>query len=74
MRDVEAVCRSCAGLAPGGGGGEDPHACDSKDCPVFYTRVKLRARCAADDADVGVAVRGIVEVLRRREERALLEW
>ena len=74
LRDVEAVCRSCAGLAPGGGGGEDPHACDSKDCPVFYTRVKLRARCAADDADVGVAVRGIVEVLRRREERALLEW
>lgn len=74
LRDVEAVCRSCAGLAPGGGGGEDPHACDSKDCPVFYTRVKLRARCAAADADVGVAVRGIVEVLRRREERALLEW
>ncbi|KAF2839045.1 hypothetical protein M501DRAFT_1057352 [Patellaria atrata CBS 101060] len=32
---AEEVCRSCAALPFG-----DPVACDSRDCPVFYTRVK----------------------------------
>jgi len=32
---LERVCRSCAGLA----WGEDVR-CDSKDCPVFYTRTR----------------------------------
>ena len=33
--DIASICRSCAGLPFG----EDV-ACDSKDCPVFYTRMK----------------------------------
>lgn len=47
------VCQSCAGFAPldvsgGGGGGDVP--CDSRDCPVFYTRVKQRARVGVEGA------------------------
>ncbi|KAL9599971.1 MAG: hypothetical protein Q9179_003388 [Wetmoreana sp. 5 TL-2023] len=33
--NLEKVCRSCAGLAWG-----DEVRCDSKDCPVFYTRAR----------------------------------
>ena len=36
--NIEDVCRSCSGLA----WGEDVR-CDSKDCPVFYTRTRHRA-------------------------------
>ena len=42
---THAVCRSCSGLAWG-----EEVKCDSKDCPVFYSRVradKKRARCLA---------------------------
>jgi DNA polymerase zeta len=46
--DVTKVCQSCAGFAP-----LEEVPCDSKDCPVFYTRVKQRAK-------VGVE-RGVVE-------------
>jgi DNA polymerase zeta len=34
--DVHKVCRSCMGIAWG-----DEVVCDSKDCPVFYSRTKL---------------------------------
>ncbi len=37
--NLEKVCRSCAGLAWG-----EEVKCDSKDCPVFYTRVRHMAR------------------------------
>ncbi|KAI9824671.1 MAG: hypothetical protein M1819_000824 [Sarea resinae] len=37
--DLEKVCRSCSGLAFG----EDVR-CDSKDCPVLYTRKRHMAR------------------------------
>ncbi|KAL9600620.1 MAG: hypothetical protein Q9219_003053 [cf. Caloplaca sp. 3 TL-2023] len=36
--NLEKVCRSCAGLAWG-----DDVRCDSKDCPVFYTRARHMA-------------------------------
>ena len=35
---LECVCRSCAGLAWG-----EEVRCDSKDCPVYYTRTRHRA-------------------------------
>ena len=41
LRDINAICRSCAGLAFG----EDVR-CDSRDCPVFYTRVRERTALA----------------------------
>ena len=35
---LEKVCRSCSGLPWG-----DEVRCDSKDCPVFYTRTRLNS-------------------------------
>ncbi|KAH6855272.1 hypothetical protein B0I37DRAFT_321731, partial [Chaetomium sp. MPI-CAGE-AT-0009] len=47
--DVVKVCQSCAGFAPlEAPGGDVP--CDSRDCPVFYTRVKQRVRVGAERA------------------------
>ena len=37
--NLEKICRSCAGLVWG-----EEVKCDSKDCPVFYTRVRHMAR------------------------------
>lgn len=56
--DTVRVCRSCAGLAP-----LDEVACDSKDCPVFYTRVKQATRLRSERA-------AVEPVLRRFEELA----
>ncbi|KAJ0123420.1 hypothetical protein J7T55_011885 [Diaporthe amygdali] len=51
--EVVKVCQSCAGLSP-----LDDVPCDSKDCPVFYTRRKQEARLRSE--------RGIVEPVVRR--------
>ncbi|KAK3944003.1 hypothetical protein QBC46DRAFT_416957 [Diplogelasinospora grovesii] len=40
---VMKVCQSCAGHAP-----LEEVPCDSRDCPVFYTRVKQEARLQAE--------------------------
>ncbi|SPQ19737.1 b8231684-30ab-4494-a2bb-b7a53b47e0f7 [Thermothielavioides terrestris] len=53
--DVVRVCQSCAGFAPL----ERDVPCDSRDCPVFYTRVKQRARVAADRAVVVPLLRAL---------------
>jgi len=42
VAEVDAVCRRCANLAPG-----EQVKCDSRDCPVFYTRIKERSKLAA---------------------------
>ncbi|KAL6713544.1 DNA polymerase zeta [Lecanora helva] len=59
---VEKVCRSCAGLA----WGEDVK-CDSKDCPVFYTRTRhnasLRSSKAVLEPVIGMLKRLRVEGL-----------
>ncbi|POS79610.1 DNA polymerase zeta subunit [Diaporthe helianthi] len=61
--EVVKVCQSCAGLSP-----LDDVPCDSKDCPVLYTRRKQEARLRGE--------RGIVDpVVRRLATRAgELEW
>lgn len=69
LADVIKVCQSCAVLSP-----LDEVECDSKDCPVFYTRVKQGAKLAADRA----LLEPLLEMLgnldmakaRREEERA----
>ncbi|EXJ70768.1 DNA polymerase zeta subunit [Cladophialophora psammophila CBS 110553] len=41
------VCRSCSGF-----GWHEEIRCDSKDCPVFYSRTRQRAALANDEAQI----------------------
>lgn len=63
--DVLSVCRSCAGLAP-----LDDVPCDSKDCPVFYTRMKQLSKYRTEKGLVDPAVKHLVEEVERQD----LEW
>ncbi|RYP82523.1 hypothetical protein DL769_001629 [Monosporascus sp. CRB-8-3] len=56
LLDVIKVCQSCAGLAP-----LDSVPCDSKDCPVFYTRMKQGARYRAERGVIEPAVKLLLE-------------
>ncbi|USP82770.1 uncharacterized protein yc1106_10044 [Curvularia clavata] len=42
VAEVETVCRRCSNLA-----WNEEIRCDSRDCPVFYTRTKEKSRLAA---------------------------
>lgn len=55
---LEKVCRSCAGLA----WGEDVK-CDSKDCPVFYTRTRHMAELRSTK----IVTQPIIQVLEKLE-------
>ncbi|PBP17118.1 DNA polymerase zeta catalytic subunit, partial [Diplocarpon rosae] len=39
LMDIQKICQGCSGISP-----LDEVRCDSKDCPVFYTRTKQTAR------------------------------
>ncbi|KAK3996935.1 putative DNA polymerase zeta catalytic subunit, partial [Cladorrhinum sp. PSN332] len=56
--DVVRVCQSCTGFAPLEGEGA-VDACESRDCPVFYSRVKHRARVEGLKGDVGRVVQSL---------------
>jgi DNA polymerase zeta len=55
--DLEAVCRSCMGVPPG-----DTIACDSMDCPVFYSRT----RDAAGLRHTKAVLEPVVEILEKK--------
>jgi DNA polymerase zeta len=61
--DLHRVCRSCMGVPFG-----DEVKCDSKDCPVFYSRTRSVADLRRARAVLGPAV----EVLGARGDR--LDW
>ena len=64
LEDVVGVCRTCAGFAPR----EGTVPCDSRDCPVFYTRVRQEVK-------VGVERAGLERVGRRLlGVKGELEW
>ncbi|KAH8661863.1 hypothetical protein BX600DRAFT_382546 [Xylariales sp. PMI_506] len=65
LLDVIKICQSCAGLAP-----LDDVACDSKDCPVFYTRMKQVARYRSDKRAIEPAIWQLIEEANRTD----LEW
>lgn len=77
VKEVDMVCRSCSGLAWG-----DEIRCDSRDCPVFYTRIRENSRLAGLKDSMGA----VVEVLEQgksedeamelmgRVESGDLEW
>ncbi|KAF7535932.1 hypothetical protein G7054_g4945 [Neopestalotiopsis clavispora] len=63
--NVLSICRNCSGLAP-----LDDVPCDSKDCPVFYTRMKQAARYRTERGLVEPAMKQLIEEVERQD----LEW
>ncbi|KAH8882465.1 hypothetical protein GQ53DRAFT_733954 [Thozetella sp. PMI_491] len=57
LADVVKVCQSCSGLGP-----LEEVQCDSKDCPVFYTRVKQAAKLKTEKAIVMPALRRLEDL------------
>jgi DNA polymerase zeta len=64
-REVEALCQSCSGLSP-----LDEVLCDSKDCPVFWTRVKQSNKMRGEKNKNEPAIRSLLEGVKRRD----LQW
>lgn len=62
--DVEKICRSCAGLSWG-----EEVKCESKDCAVFYTRLRHLTRLR----NTRIVTESIIGVLEEVEGVAL-EW
>ena len=82
VKDVDSVCRSCSGLAWG-----EEIRCDSRDCPVYYTRTRERSRLATLKEGTGRVVMELEEGIeeeydgvRRKKEKGRrwdgegLEW
>ncbi|KAK1500829.1 DNA polymerase family B [Colletotrichum tamarilloi] len=63
--DVLRICRSCSALPAA-----DEVPCDSKDCPVFYSRVKQSARLKTEKS----ALEPVIRELVAKAGRAALEW
>ncbi|KAL3955126.1 hypothetical protein ACCO45_010689 [Purpureocillium lilacinum] len=63
--EVLDVCRTCSGMSP-----LDEVRCDSKDCPVFWTRMKQRTRMVTTKAAAGPVIRELIEESGREQ----LEW
>lgn len=61
---LEKVCRSCAGLVWG-----EEIKCDSKDCPVFYTRTRHVAGLRSTTGFIRPVI-GVLEELRSAD----LDW
>lgn len=65
VKNILDVCRSCSGFAFG-----EEVRCDSRDCPVFYSRVKEGAALARLRERTG----GVVGVLEGRAVNGVDEW
>ncbi|KAI4637669.1 hypothetical protein J4E83_000486 [Alternaria metachromatica] len=64
VAEVEQVCRRCSNLAWG-----EEIKCDSRDCSVFYTRIKERSRLTALKDSVGP----VIELMEKVDTEAGLE-
>jgi DNA polymerase zeta len=61
MAEVNAVCRRCSNLA-----WNEEIRCDSRDCPVFYSRIKEKSRLAV--------VKDSLEPVVKAMERIMDDW
>lgn len=64
-KQIDMVCRNCSNLAWG-----EEIKCDSRDCPVFYSRIRERAKLAGLNEGVGK----VTEILEDEVTRWDLEW
>jgi DNA polymerase zeta len=62
---VVSVCRSCSGLSP-----LEEVLCDSKDCPVFWTRTKQLGKTRGERS----ATQPVIDGLLQRAGRSALAW
>ncbi len=64
VKNIDMVCRSCSKLAWG-----EEIRCDSRDCPVFYTRMRERSRLSGLKDSISM----VIEILEEddRDEREL---
>lgn len=67
LRDALKVCQTCASLPPA----DADVRCDSKDCPVFYSRVKLLSRVGTERSIVASVMKELEDPKRGRRA---LEW
>ncbi|BDD63382.1 DNA polymerase zeta [Monascus purpureus] len=65
VKDLHDVCRSCAGVPF-----SDDVKCDSKDCPIFYSRSRHISRWEYTKTSLDP----VIEFLRYRSNRHLLDW
>jgi DNA polymerase zeta len=65
LLDLHKVCQSCSGISP-----LDEVTCDSKDCPVFYTRTRQTARSRI----VKAMVEPIMQEISGKKSGLDLEW
>lgn len=63
-KQVDMVCRSCSNFAWG-----EEIRCDSRDCPVFYTRIRERAKLSGLKDSVGQ----VIEVLEEKDDEVAVE-
>ena len=66
VRDMDHVCRSCASLS-----WDEKVKCDSRDCPVFYSRVKSKTHLSVMRNGVGTVLSALEVDQASKEE---LEW
>jgi DNA polymerase zeta len=64
--DLQRVCQSCSGISP-----LDEVKCDSKDCPVFYTRTRQKARLKTERAIIEPVMRELAGSVVTLDD---LEW
>ena len=63
--EVLSICRSCSGIGP-----VEEVTCDSKDCPVFWTRMRQLAKVRQERAVAAPVIKGMLEGV----EKMSLEW
>jgi DNA polymerase zeta len=64
--DMIRICQSCSGISP-----LDEVRCDSKDCPVFYTRTRQKARLKMEKMTIEPVIK---ELEDRIVDMGDLEW
>ncbi|OAL56699.1 DNA polymeras-like protein zeta catalytic subunit [Pyrenochaeta sp. DS3sAY3a] len=62
VKNVDMVCRSCSSLAWG-----EEIRCDSRDCPVFYTRIRERSKLSGLKESIGPVIE-VLETSNDNEE------
>ncbi|KAF5878796.1 putative dna polymerase delta catalytic subunit protein [Botrytis fragariae] len=67
--DIQSICQGCSGLSP-----LEEVKCDSKDCPVFYTRTRQRARLKTERAFMVPAMQALSATIETEVDFTNLEW